>query len=50
MSGRIIEPQEFAVVVRGINYPLSEVLSLITTAIAGDIEETVTDSLSFLSI
>jgi len=44
LSGRIIEPQEFSVNVRGINYPISEVLSLITTAIAGDIEETVTSS------
>lgn len=44
LSGRIIEPQEFSVNVRGVNYPISEVLSLITTAIAGDIEETVTSS------
>lgn len=44
LSGRMIEPQEFSVNVRGINYPISEVLSLITTAITGDIEETVTTS------
>lgn len=44
LSGRIIEPQEFSVNVRGVNYPISEVLSLITTTIAGDIEETVTTS------
>lgn len=44
LSGRVIEPQEFSVNVRGVNYPISEVLSLITTSIAGDIEETVTTS------
>ncbi|MEA4972294.1 hypothetical protein SDC9_113594 [bioreactor metagenome] len=44
LSGRVIEPQEFSVNVRGVNYPISEVLSLITTAITGDIEETVTTS------
>ena len=41
LSGRIIEPQEFGVNILG-KYPISEVLTIITTAITGDIEMTVT--------
>ena len=42
LSKRYIDPQEFAVNVVGVDYPLSEVLMVITTAIIADIEETVT--------
>ena len=46
VSGKYIEPQEFGVNVRG-KYPLSDVLLIITAAIATDIAESVTDGLLF---
>ncbi|MCD8036076.1 MAG: hypothetical protein LUE88_01650 [Clostridiales bacterium] len=48
MSGRKIEPQEFAVNILG-KYPISEVLSIIAAAVTGDIEETVTSGRLFSS-
>ncbi|GFI61340.1 hypothetical protein IMSAG049_00497 [Clostridiales bacterium] len=44
--GKWIEPQEFGVNIVG-NYPLSEVLVIITAAIMGGIEETVTKECLF---
>mgnify|MGYP005806713757 CR=1 FL=1 len=46
ISGKYIEPQEFGVNVMG-NYPLSEVLIIITAAIAADMAESVAEGLLF---